>query len=252
MTFLNEEEFLKWRNESAVFLDRDKDYHALGIEWMNQSVRLNYSYMFEWLGVPVIQYPSDLLLIQEAIVRSRTNKVIEVGIARGGTTLFLASVLELTSPTQEHLVVGVDISVSEHTHQAVKDSRFGRRIELIEGSSTLDSTFERVSQLVNKEDRVTVILDSNHTMQHVYREMNLYSKLVSDDSYLIVMDTAIQYLNPEVISQDRPWGKDNNPDTAVKKFLEENSDFTVDENLNNRSFPGAAKGGYLRRHTRNE
>lgn len=244
----NHEEFLEWRKDKINILNNDKDYYQIGIEWMNESVRLNYSYMFQWLGVPVIQYPSDLLLIQEALVLSNVNKVIEVGIARGGTTLFLASILGLIHGNSDHTVIGVDISVSKHTIDAIRDSRFSKHIELVKGSSTLDSTFQAVSKHITKSDRVLVILDSNHTMEHVYQEMKIYSEVVSDGSYLIVMDTAIEYVNPELIPGDRPWSRGNSPDTAVKRFLLENAgSFEIDQNLDGRSFPGAAKGGYLRK-----
>ena len=244
----NHEEFLEWRKENTNILNEDSKYYQTGLKWMNESVRLNYSYMFEWLGVPVIQYPSDLLLIQEALVLSNANKVIEIGIARGGTTLFLASMLGLMHNNGDQMVIGVDISVSRHTADAITNSKLSGYIKIIEGNSILDSTFRDISKLISKNDRVLVILDSNHTMEHVYQEMKMYSDIVTEGSFLIVMDTAIEYVNPDLIPEERPWGRGNNPDTAIRKFLLENAGlFEIDQNLNGRSFPGAAKGGYLRK-----
>jgi cephalosporin hydroxylase len=244
----NAEEFLIWRKEKAEDYESDQRYLETGTDWLNNAVRLDYSYMFEWLGIPVIQFPSDLLLIQEAMVSAKVNKVIEVGIARGGTTNFLASILDLMGNTSCPNVIGVDISISEHTSSAIKNSKFEERIALIEGDSISTSTFQKVLNLVNSNDRVMVILDSNHTMSHVYNELNLYSKIVSTGSYLVVMDTAIEYIDPNSISKEKPWGRGNSPMTAVNKFLNENVErFIIDRKFDSRSFPGAAKGGFLRR-----
>lgn len=242
----NAEEFLSWRKERAEEYESDEKFLTSGKNWMNNAVRLDYSYMFEWLGIPVIQFPGDLLLIQEAIVTARVNKVIEVGIARGGTTNFLASILDLLGSTSFPNVIGVDVSISKHTSEAIENSKFKERIELVEGNSISDSTFQKVMKHINSNDRVMVILDSNHTMSHVYNELNLYSKIVTKGSYLIVMDTAIEYIDPNVISKDKLWGRGNSPMTAVSRFLNENPEvFVIDKKMDSRSFPGAAKGGFL-------
>lgn len=235
--------------KKAEELEADQSYYVQGLNWMNSAFRLDYPYMYEWLGVPVIQFPGDLLLLQEAIVASKTNKVIEVGIARGGTTIFLASILELLGRLGKPNVIGVDISISKHTLDAINNSKFKESIELIEGDSIETSTFQRLSRLFKPKDRVMVILDSNHSMDHVYREIQMYSEIVSSGSYLIVMDTAIEYLDPDIIPKGKPWGRGNSPDTAVKKFLREKPEvFSLDRKLDNRSFPGASKGGFLLKH----
>jgi len=242
------EEFMEWRHKESSKLNQDEDFQASGLLWMNNAVRLNYSYMFEWLGVPVIQFPGDLLLIQEAIFSTKANKVIEIGIARGGTTLFLASILKLMGMKERTKVIGVDILISPHTREAIANSAFAEQINLIEGDSKEDSIFRKVSNYINDDDRVIVILDSNHSMDHVYEEIVLYSKLVTSGSYLIVMDTAIEFLNSEVITIDKPWGKGNNPYTAIREYMKKNEGvFVLDKKLNDRSSPGAASGGFLRK-----
>ena len=244
----NAEEFLEWRNKQAIKISGDIDHYSSGLNWMNNAVRLDYSYMFEWLGVPVIQFPGDLLLIQEAIVSANANKVIEVGIARGGTTIFIASILNMLGKKEQTNVIGVDISISNHTRDAIFNSRFVNQIKLIEGDSACEATFKKVSDEIQDSDRVLVILDSNHSMDHVYQEILFYSKLVSEHSYLIVMDTAIEILEPSVIGDDKPWGKGDNPNTAIKKFMTfEGQSFEIDQKFDNRCFPGAAKGGFLRK-----
>ena len=249
----NAEEFLAWRNEQAIKIGNDDEYYSSGLNWMNSAVRLDYSYMFEWLGVPVIQFPADLLLIQEAIVTANANKVIEIGIARGGTTIFIASILNLLGKREHANVIGVDILISDHTRNAISSSYFANQIKLIKGDSVDESTFRLVSEEIKNDDRVLVILDSNHSMEHVYKEMLLYSGFVSELSFLIVMDTAIEFLDSNVIGKDKPWGKKDNPGTAIKKFMTlYDETFELDHKLNNRSFPGATKGGFLKKRNTTE
>ena len=244
----NANEFMEWRKKQSKLMHQDENFQASGLAWMNSAARLEYSYMFQWLGVPVIQFPSDLFLIQEAIYKSKANKIIEIGIARGGTTLFLASILELMGDIQSKKVIGVDISISTHTHDAIKNSKFVDMIELVEGNSVNSEVVAEVAKKIEKNDRNLVILDSNHAADHVYQELMLYSCFVSAGSFLIVMDTAIEYLDENVISKEKPWSRGNSPHSAIEKFMLENADkYILDDELNSRSFPGAAKGGFLRR-----
>lgn len=244
----NAEEFRQWKMQRASELLLNESYAKSSLLWLNEAVSSDYPYMFEWLGVPVIQFPADLILIQEALVVAKANKIIEIGIARGGTTLFLASILKLTNSTGKKGVIGVDIKVSDHTQKAIESSNLASDIKLIEGNSTSQTTFEEMRKLVEPQDRVMVILDSNHTEEHVLAEMELYSDIVSRNSFLIVMDTAIEYLSEQTDLHHRPWGKGNNPQTAIQKFLERRPGILeVDAVLNSRSWPGASTGGFLRK-----
>jgi cephalosporin hydroxylase len=241
-------EYLEWRFNRSRELMEDVKYREESLRWLNVAVQNDYSYMFQWMGVPIIQFPSDILLIQEAVFRSKANKIVEIGIARGGMTLFLASLLKLIHGSQESTVIGVDISVSSHTYDALNNSALKGNVLLIQGDSASKDTQAQVSQHVKKEDKVIVILDSNHTHAHVYKELQFYSDMVSKGSFLIVMDTAIEYLDPENVGEDKEWSCGNNPKTAVDEFLSRYPNtFVLDEELNSRSLPGAAHGGFLRR-----
>jgi len=243
----NSEEFQEWRKLRASELPFNEDYVSSSLAWLNEAVRSDYSYMFEWFGVPVIQFPSDLLLIQEAIYKARPNVIIEVGIARGGMTVFLASMLEMINRESKYSVVGVDIKISNHTKIAITNSPWVDRVTLIEGSSVENDTVLKVKNLLQESDRVMVILDSNHTSSHVFEEMQFFSGIVSNGSYLVVMDTAIEYIDESLIS-DRPWSRDNGPLTAVKRFMKSFPEmFVIDSELNSKSFPGAARDGFLRK-----
>lgn len=243
---LNAKDFIVWRKNRSKKLENDADFKATSQQWLNVAVKNDYCYMFQWFGVPIIQFPSDVLLIQEAIYRSKVNKIIEVGIARGGMTIFLATLLKVIDQNQDSKVIGVDIKLSQHTYEAVKNSPVSDKIILVEGDSTLNSTLNKVRQNLKDSDRVLVILDSNHTHEHVYKELKLYSDIVSKDSFMIVMDTAIAYLDAENLRKDREWSQTNNPKSAIEEFfMSYPRKFVLDEDLNTRSFPGAAYKGFL-------
>jgi cephalosporin hydroxylase len=202
-----------------------------------------YSYNFSWLGRPVIQYPQDLMALQEIVWRVRPGVIIETGIAHGGSTIFFASMLELAGGAGS--VVAIDVDIRAHNRAAIEAHPLHRRIEMIEGSSIDPAVAERVRELARGKGSVMVVLDSNHTRDHVLRELELYSPLVTRDSYIVVMDTVVEYM-PEDAFADRPWGKGNNPLTAVREFLQRTDRFVVDKEFEDKLLVTVAPSGYLR------
>jgi cephalosporin hydroxylase len=221
----------------------DTDVQALSRIWVREVGRYKYSYNFTWLGRPVIQVPQDLLALQEIIWRTRPEVVVETGIAHGGSLIFHASMLELMGGPGQ--VIGVDIDIRAHNRMAIEQHPMARRISLIEGSSLDHAIIQRVRDAVGQSRRVLVILDSNHTHDHVLAELNAYSPLVGAGSYLIVYDTLVEDL-PAEFSNDRPWGPGNNPKTAVRAFLRTTDRFEVDERIDAQLLITLAPQGYLR------
>ena len=246
---LNSEEFVAWRKKNSRVLENDPNFQSISLQWLNVAAEKGYSYMFQWMGEPIIQFPSDILLIQEAVYRSKANKIVEVGIARGGMTLFLASLLKLLDKSENSMVIGVDIQLSSHTLKAIENSSLKSNVKLVEGDSATRSTLDKVLKYIEDDDRVLVILDSNHAKNHVYAEMTLFGDVVSKNSFLIVMDTAIEYLESESIGENKPWSRNNSPKSAIDQYFSNfPENFSIDEDLNSRSFPGAAYGGFLRKN----
>ncbi len=173
----------------------------------------------------------------------RPNLIIETGIARGGSLIFSASILELLSG--DGRVVGVDIDIREHNRVEIEQHPLYPRIRMIQGSSVDPEIFRQVEREAETRDRVLVILDSNHTHEHVARELQLYAPLVTKGSYLIVFDTIIEDM-PSDFSAGRPWGKDDNPKTAVREFLKSTDRFIIDEEYNRKLLITVAPEGYLR------
>ena len=193
--------------------------------------RYNYSYNFTWLDRPIIQFPQDIIAMQEIIWKIKPDLIIETGIARGGSLIFYASMLELIG--NNGIVVGIDIDIRQHNMAEIEKHSMFKRIVLIEGSSTDTSIIEKVSNITKKKTKVIVVLDSNHTHEHVLKELNLYSSFVTKGSYLIILDTIIEDLADDFFP-GKPWGKGNNPKTAVKEFLKNTGRFEVDKDIENK------------------
>lgn len=211
--------------------------------FLRKSVHVKYSYNFTWLGRPIIQYPQDIIAMQEIIWRVKPDLIIETGIAHGGSLIFYASMLELLGGDGH--VVGIDIDIRKHNRAEIERHPMFKRITMIEGSSTDEKIAEEVRQMAG-ERRVLVCLDSNHTHEHVLRELELYAPLVSVGSYCVVFDTIIEDM-PKGTYNDRPWDVGNNPKTAVQAYLKENDEFVVDEEIENKFLITVASGGYLKR-----
>ncbi len=212
-------------------------------QWFLQAVKDRYTYRFKWLGRPLVQFPQDMFAMQEIFWEVKPDLVIETGIAHGGSLVFHASMLELIGG--DGLVLGIDVDIRPHNRPEIEQHRLAHRIRMIEGSSVDESVVRQIRHLAEGKQRVLVSLDSNHTHDHVLRELELYSPLVTKGSYLIVFDTVIEEL-PEEIFLDRPWGPGNSPKTAVDEFLRNNNRFIVDEEVEKRLQITVAPGGYLK------
>jgi cephalosporin hydroxylase len=212
-------------------------------EFMAASIRSKYSYNFTWLGRPIIQYPQDIIAIQEIIYQVQPDLIIETGIAHGGSLILHASICELIGKGE---VLGIDIDIREHNKAEIVKHPMSKRISMIQGSSIAPETVEQAKAIAKGKEKVLVILDSNHTHEHVFQEIMLYSPLVTIGSYLLVFDTVVEDL-PNDIYNDRPWGIGDNPKTAVWKFLENSDQFEIDKAMDNKLLISVAPEGYLKR-----
>ena len=210
-------------------------------------VKIKYAYNFKWAGIPILKIPQDIIALQEIIWKVKPNLIIETGVAHGGSVIFFASMLELLERCGEIEygdVIGVEIGLYPETRETIFKHPLSKRIIIVDGSSTDKEVIRKVKELAIAK-RVLVCLDSDHTHDHVLNELRLYSPLVSVGSYIVVDDTGIEEL-PDYLFSNRAWGKGNNPGTAVKEFLKENSNFKID-NLDTKLVFTGSPGGYLRR-----
>jgi len=221
----------------------DEKVQKLSREWICESARYKYSYNFSWMGRPIIQYPQDMIAMQEIIWQVKPDLIIETGIAHGGSLIFSASMLELIGG--DGRVLGIDIDIREHNRAEIEKHPMFRRITMIEGSSVDENTAAQVFDFAKGKKNILVCLDSMHTHGHVLKELELYSPLVTKGSYLVVFDTVIEDM-PDDFFPNRPWGKGNNPKTAVREFLKTNDRFVIDKDIENKLLITVAPEGYLR------
>jgi len=218
--------------------------------WMEESVNAQYSYNFTWMGRPIIQYPQDMIAMQELIWSIQPDLIIEAGIAHGGSLIFSASMLELNAACggpADAYVLGIDIDIREHNRKAIESHPLSARITMIEGSSIDSDVVNQVVAASQGKQSVIVLLDSNHSADHVLSELEAYAPLTTVGSYCVVFDTVIEEL-PTESSADRPWGPGNSPKTAVNKYLDTHDEFTIDRTIDARLLISVAPGGYLFRH----
>jgi len=218
-----------------------KELEEAATKWVKISAGNRLSYEIDWLGVPIIQTPEDMILMQELIFKIQPDIIIETGIAHGGSLIYYASLLELLGKGK---VIGVDIEIREHNKKVIEKHPMFKRIELIEGSSISDETIEKIRKIVPKNSKVIVCLDSNHTKDHVLKELQLYNSFVNPGSYIVVFDTNTSKL-AELGACDKMY-INNSPKEAVDEFLKEYSDFKVDKNYN-KLYISYSPDGYLRR-----
>lgn len=237
----------------------DEELLQLSKSFFSKTFAHKYSYNFQHLGRPIIQYPQDIVAMQELIWYVRPDLIIETGIAHGGSLILSASMLALLDmcdaiAAQQDLnihapkrkVIGVDIDIRPHNRAAIETHPMANRIELLQGSSIAPEIIAAVSQFAQDYKRVFVCLDSNHSHEHVLAELTAYASLVSSGSYCVVFDTVVEDLPAELLL-DRPWGPGNSPKTAVWEYLETNKDFSIDDTIDKKLLLSVAPNGFLKR-----
>lgn len=234
--------------------------------WLRQAIQYNYAHNFYWLGRPIIQVPQDIYAVQELVWEIKPDLIVETGIALGGSLVLSASMLALLDyceaiengtvldpKNSNRKVIGIDIDIREHNRKAIEEHPLYHLIEMIEDSSVSENAVEKVYRYAESYKKILIFLDSNHTHDHVLRELQLYAPLTTSGSYCVVWDTGIEDL-PDGFCDDRPWGKGNNPMTAVFEYLEKlkldsKNDlfFEIDKDIENKLLITAGRNGFLKR-----
>lgn len=230
-----------------------------GASFMRASTEPKYSYNFSWQGRPIIQYPQDMVAMQELIWAIKPDLIIETGIAHGGSLIFSASLLAMLDmcdaievgavfdpKISRRKVVGIDIDIRAHNRAAIEAHPMASRIEMIQGSSIAPEIIQQVTTIAANYSRVLVYLDSNHTHDHVLAELHAYAPLTSKGSYCVVFDTIVEDM-PKEMYPDRPWGPGDNPKTAVWEYIKTHPEFEIDMSIQQKLLITVAPDGYLRR-----
>lgn len=246
-------------SESLDLMAKDIALQNKGNDFFIHLCQYKYSYHFDWLGRPIIQFPQDIVAMQEIIWAVKPDLIIETGIAHGGSLIFNASMLALLDLCEaakaktsinplksSRKVVGIDIDIRAHNRSAIEAHPLSSRIQMIEGSSIDRAVIQMVQDVATSYTRILVCLDSNHTHDHVLAELNAYAPLTSRDSYCIVFDTVVEDM-PKSMFPDRPWGPGNNPKTAVHQYLKTHPEFEIDKEIDHKLLISVAPDGYLKR-----
>ena len=251
-----------FQKEKAARVAKNANNNNLGqaaMAFMAESLLPQYSYNFEWLGRPIIQYPQDMAAMQELIWEIKPDLIIETGIAHGGSLIFSASMLAMLdmceaiedkksiNPSQsKRKVLGIDIYIRSHNREAIEAHPMASRIQMIQGSSISREIIDQVHSIAAQYSKILVCLDSNHTHEHVLQELKAYAPLVTKGSYCVVFDTIVEDL-PKEMFPDRPWGPGNNPKSAVFEFLKSHPEFEIDKSIDNKLLISVAPDGFLKK-----
>lgn len=239
-------EFEDHRTTQSLAMGADRQVFQHSIDMMLDLDRFDYSYLWSWMGVPIIQMPADVMATQEVIWNTKPDIIIETGVARGGSVLFMASLLEIIGKGK---VIGVDIDIRAHNRESIEKHPMSKRVELVEGSSTSEETVAKVRALIPAGASVMLVLDSDHSRAHVLGELRALAPLVTKGCYLVVADTMVGHLTEENAPKRRSkiWFNGDEPLSAMKDYMAENDAFEVDPVINGKLVLSSSPGGYLRR-----
>ena len=243
MKIISKKEFLNLNARYAFKMSKDKNIQKEAINLLVKADK-NYRWIHQstWMGEPILNLPQDIVIAQEIIFKTKPDYIIETGVAWGGSILFLASMLKIFGGKK---VIGIDTFLPRTVLNAVNKSKsLKKNICLINGSSTDEKTIKKIEKIINGSKKILVILDSNHTQDHVLKELNMYSNFVKKDNYIICGDTIVEFI-PKQKHRPREWGPGNNPFTALKKFLKKNNRFKIDKKIDNKLLLTCHPKGYL-------
>ena len=239
------EEFKKERADAKEAMANDTELKKKSVDWMLHADKYKYTYNFTWMGRPIIKYPQDMAIMQELIWDVKPDLIIETGIAHGGSIIFSSSMMELLGNGGK--VIAVDIDIRKHNRDEIEKHPMMKNITMLEGSSIDEKIVQQIADYAKRFKKVMVVLDSNHSHEHVYRELQMYTPLVSLGSYILLPDTFVEFF-PKGYVTDRPWDVGNNPYTAMEAFLKTTNEFIKDESITNKLLiTEALGGGYLKR-----
>jgi len=240
---LSREEFRELQRRSAEEMAADEALHRDSLDVLFRADQHRWIHQGTWLGEPVLNLPQDMFALQEIIFQTRPEFIIEIGVAWGGSLLFYSTLLEVLGGGE---IIGVDVFIPDDLKERLNShGRLSQRIHLINGSSIEQETLDKVKEITGDSRKTMILLDSNHTHEHVLKELQLYAPLVGKGYFLICGDTIVEDI-PEQDYRDRPWGPGNNPKTALQAFMQESNRFVVDENIENKLLFSCNPGGYLR------
>ena len=237
--------FLENIKKKSLSLGLDDDIFKKSKDLIYDLDVYDYNYLWTWMGVPIIQLPADIMATQEVIWTTKPDIIIETGVARGGSLIFMASILEIIGKGK---VIGVDIDIRQHNRESIEAHPLSKRINLVEGGSVDTDILAEVRSHIRKDSKVMVVLDSDHSRSHVLNECRAYGPMVTQGCYLVVADTLVGHVEEKDAPTNRSklWFKGNDPLSATNDYLKENDRFEIDDEINGKLVLSSSPGGYLK------
>jgi len=237
--------FLENIKKKSLSLGLDDDIFKKSKDLIYDLDAYDYNYLWTWMGVPIIQLPADIMATQEVIWKTKPDIIIETGVARGGSLIFMASILEIIGKGK---VIGVDIDIRKHNRESIEAHPLSKRINLVEGGSVDTDILAEVRSHIRKDSKVMVVLDSDHSRSHVLNECRAYGPMVTQGCYLVVADTLVGHVEEKDAPTNRSklWFKGNDPLSATNDYLKENDRFEIDHEINGKLVLSSSPGGYLK------
>lgn len=237
--------FLDNRAQKSKDLGDDKTLFQQSKDLVYGLDQHDYSYLWTWMGVPIIQLPADVMATQEVIWQTKPDVIIETGVARGGSVLFMASILEVMGNGH---VIGVDIEIRAHNRESIEAHPMSKRVTLIEGGSVDVNVLDQVRAEIPEGARVMVVLDSDHSRDHVLEECRAYGPMVTEGCYMVVADTLVGHVSEKNAPKKRSkiWFQGDEPLSALHDYMSECDRFEIDPELNGKLVLSSSPGGYLR------
>jgi len=237
--------FLENIKKKSLSLGLDDDIFKKSKDLIYDLDAYDYNYLWTWMGVPIIQLPADIMATQEVIWKTKPDIIIETGVARGGSLIFMASILEIIGKGK---VIGVDIDIRKHNRESIEAHPLSKRINLVEGGSVDTDILAEVRSHIRKDSKVMVVLDSDHSRSHVLNECRAYGPMVTQGCYLVVADTLVGHVEEKDAPTNRSklWFKGNDPLSATNDYLKENDRFEIDDEINGKLVLSSSPGGYLK------
>ncbi|QFT91356.1 Rhamnosyl O-methyltransferase precursor [Roseovarius sp. THAF9] len=239
------EEFAEKQKRNAARLGEASGVYRKSDDLMLALNEYDYPYLWSWMGVPIIQLPADIMATQEVIWQTKPDVIIETGVARGGSVLFMASMLEMIGKGQ---VIGVDVDIRAHNRETIENHPMSKRVTLIEGGSVDEGVLEQVRSEIPEGARVMAVLDSDHSRKHVLDECRAYGAMVTAGCYLVVADTVVGHWTEDQAPKNRSkhWYQGNEPLAARNEYLAETDRFQIDPEINGKLVMSSSPGGYLK------
>lgn len=211
-------------NIKRIDLYSKEAFEVISEQWVKVGWNEKYGYTFSWFGRPIIQLPEDMIRMQEVIYNIKPDVILETGVAHGGSLVYYASICKAM---EKGRVIGVDIEIRPHNRKYIEEHELYPFITLIEGSSIEKSVIELLEKEIRKGEKVLVILDSCHKKEHVLKELEIYSKFIGMDSYIVATDGIMGKLH-DVPRGNKEWIFDN-PSQAATEFVSKNKNFVIEE-----------------------